>query len=195
MGAAPAGALGGILKDDAGGGEFIADFIRAGVVFVRPSLDALLDQRIDVGVEQGFLVGDDADDRVGLGEERLDGVLVGLTDDAAFHRDVDLAHQLEDLAHRAGNVEIVIHAGFEFAEDSLGLCGEVGRLGGVGSQIVDAVDEIPETADGLRALLETVESEVVLAAVMGREVLMADRGRLNAALDEIAERVVVAHRL
>ncbi len=195
--------MGSVLDDDAGGGELVADRVGGGEVAAGAGELAPCESLLDPFGEGRFGAGggageaEEAEDPVDAVEGVAGGMDVGGKEGtAAVEGGVGLADEGEEGGESGGDVQVVVECVFEGVDGAVDEGREVGAgcVVGDGSE-VEAVLEVEDAAERGLSVIEPVEGEVELVAVVGGEEEVADGGGREATFEEVAEGEDVAHGL
>ena len=149
-------------------GKLLSDLVRAGVVFRRARLLALVDQRLDLGVEHLALdLAKDVEDRVESLDKREHRLPVSGSDSALGERDVGLADKGMKSGERFGRIQIVVERILELPARALDEFSQRCVRARLGLELEEPLAKVAQTRHRALGSTQALESEVELL-VMGR---------------------------
>ena len=141
------------------------------------------------------VVGERAEDAVPDFEHLQAGFDISLLKTTFVHGRVSVAHKIKHGGECAGRVQIVVHGLFEFLFRLRRSAVQVGIFAGGEGFLLQTVLKIPQSFQGLLRLMERVEGEVQLLPMRHRRQQVANRARLGAVLQQVAQGEEIPRRL
>src|SRR2546425_1281230 len=193
--ALPTHALGGVLEYDAAPQQVVADAIRLREVPLGARSGPPADQVLDLRVEIGPLSGMDAEDLSEGAEHVPQRFQVLLAEPAGVERGVGLPDQLEQVAERAGGVQVVVELLEHTLEPLPRLDGQLSAARRESrTELLETDRQVVQSGERRLALRQALEGEVERFAVVHRDQVIADAPHVVASRAEVAEGEEVALR-